>query len=73
MKVNHPSISTEQGNQFVSLLPSAPEPLKYPRDKKIREVLKRYDTYHQVMSNLADHAKNKRHRQNMILYYQRCS
>jgi hypothetical protein len=39
---NYPSISTGQGNQFVSLLPSAPEPLKSPRDNKIREVLKRY-------------------------------
>ncbi len=42
MKLNHLSISTGQGNQFVSLLPSAPKPLKSPRDNKIREVLKRY-------------------------------
>ena len=61
MKVNHPSISTEQGNQFVSLLPSEPEPLKSPRDNTIHEVLKRYNTHHQVMPNLADLAKNKRH------------
>ncbi len=73
MKVNHPSISIGQGNQFVSLFPSAPEPLKSQRDNKIREVLKRYDTYHQVTSNLADLSKNKIHSQNMILYYQSCS
>jgi hypothetical protein len=42
MKLSHPSISTGQGNQFISLLPSALEPLKSPRDNKIREVLKRY-------------------------------
>jgi hypothetical protein len=30
-------------------------------------------TYHPVTSNLADLAKNKRHSQNMILYYQSCS
>ncbi len=42
MKLNHLSISTGQGNQFVSLLPSAPEPLKPPRYNTIREVLKRY-------------------------------
>jgi hypothetical protein len=29
--------------------------------------------YHPVMSNLANLAKNKRHSQNMILYYQSCS
>ncbi len=73
MKVNRPSFSTGQGNQFISLLPSAPKPLKSPRDNTIREVLKRYDTYHQVTSNLADLAKNKRHSQNMILYDQSCS
>jgi hypothetical protein len=42
MKLNHPSISTGQGNQLVSLLPSALEPLKSLRDNKICEVLKRY-------------------------------
>ncbi len=42
MKLNHLSISTGQGNQMVPLLPSAPYPLKSPRDNKIREVLKRY-------------------------------
>ncbi len=42
MKLNHPSISTGQGNQLVPLLPSEPEPLKSPRDNKIGEVLKRY-------------------------------
>jgi hypothetical protein len=42
MKRNHPSIYTGQGNQFVSLLPSAPK-LKSPRDKTIPEVLKRYE------------------------------
>ncbi len=40
MKLNHPSISTGQDNQFVSLLPSAPEPRKSPRDNKICEVMK---------------------------------
>ncbi len=40
MILNHPIISTGQGNQFVSLLPSAPKPLKSPRDNKIHEVLK---------------------------------
>jgi hypothetical protein len=30
-------------------------------------------TYHQVTSNLADLAKNKRHNQNMVLYNQSCS
>ncbi len=73
MKLNHLSSSTGQGNQLVLLLPSEPYPLKSPRDNKILEVLKRYDTYHQVTSNLADLAKNKGHSQNMILYYQSCS
>ncbi len=47
MKLNHPSISTEQGSQLVSLLPSAPKPLKSLRDNTIREVLNGY-TYHPV-------------------------
>ncbi len=42
MELNHLSICTGQGNQMVPLPPSAPEPLKSPRDNKIREVLKRY-------------------------------
>ncbi len=68
MKLNHPSISTGQSNQLVSLLPSAPYPLKSPRDNKIHEGLKRYHTYHPVTSNLADLSKNKRHSQNMVRY-----
>ncbi len=73
MKLNHLSISIGQGNQLVSLLPSAPYPLKSPRANKIREVLKKVCTYHPVTSNLADLAKNKRFSQNMIMYYQSCS
>ncbi len=72
MKLNHPSISTGQGNQLVSLLPSAPKPLKSPSDNTIREVLK-VCTYHPVTSNLAVLAKNKRYSQNMILHHQSCS
>jgi hypothetical protein len=60
MKLNHLSSFTGQGNQMVPLLPSKLRPLKSPRDNKIREVLKRYHTYHPVTSNLADLAKNKR-------------
>ncbi len=64
MKLNHPSISTEQGNQ-VSLLPSALMPLKSLRDNTIREVLKGYRP--SSRTNLADLAINKRYSQHDIV------
>ncbi len=67
MKLNHPSISTEQGNQ-VSLLPSAPWPLKSLIDNTIREVLKGYRP--SSRTNLADLAINKRYSQHDIVLSQ---
>ncbi len=64
MKLNHPSISTEQGNQ-VSLLPSAPYQLKSLKDNTIREVLKGYRP--SSRTNLADLAINKRNSQHDIV------
>ncbi len=64
MKLNHPSISTEQGKQ-VSLLPSAPQPLKSLKDNTIREVLKGYRP--SSKTNLADLAINKRYSQHDIV------
>ena len=72
MNLNHLSISTGQGNQFVSLLPSAPEPLKSPSDNTICEVLKRYAHTTQKREILQILPKT-RTSQNMILYYQSCS
>ena len=62
MKLNQPSISTQQGNQ-VSLLPSAPYQLMSLKDNTIREVLKGYRP--SSRTNLADLAINKRHSQQL--------
>ncbi len=64
MKLNHPSISTKQGNQ-VSLLPSAPKQLKSLKDNTICEVLKGYRPPSRI--NLADLAINKRYSQHDIV------
>ncbi len=64
MKLNHPSLSTEQGNQ-VPLLPSAPYQLKSLKENTIREVLKGYRP--PSRTNLADLAINKRNSQHDII------
>ncbi len=62
MKINHPSISTAQGNQLVSLY------LQHPSHSCLKETIKSV-MYWKAMhipsskTNLADLAKNKRHSQ----------
>ncbi len=73
MKLNHPGISTGQGNQLILLLPSAPSPLKSPKRQQNPQSTEKVCIYHPVTANLADLAKNKKHIQNIIMYYQSCS
>ncbi len=71
MKLNHPSISTEQGNQLVSLLPSVTLATQVSQRQNNPQSSERY-TYHPVEQILQILPKT-RDSQNMILYYQSCS
>ncbi len=71
MKINHPSISTAQGNQLVPPLPSAPQPLTSQRGINICDILEKYAQYHPVINYILQILpKTRDTAKNMVMYYQ---